>query len=450
MPLGTMTQDRFRFTTLYYISGGIILIHLLFFAFAQVQDPQPLPDSREYLQTAANVYQEGVLYSDDLTGGIREEAFTRRPPVYPLILGLGLMAGSTLPVLLLQMLLSVLSMFLVYKMFIKNPAFVWLPALFLLMTPAQFIYSNQVMAEIPFQCILVLLLWCVYRYEESGHKNHYILLANLVLTLGMATKPVLFPFALIWMLLSIFLFVRKRKPLILLALLIPAFWIAAYTYRNHSRTGSMQYSSIQTTNLVNYNLRYYIMGAEGSEAASQRIDALYETCGAESTYNLRSKCLGEEARKLFVEHPLSYAWFHLKGSLRFFLDPGRFDLVHFFPNLDSSTSGFLEELNQHGIKGIFALLKQQGPLLAGALALIFLGKVIKLIGFFLYLFRSKKPGMLRWLLFGLVAYLALVTGPLGASRFMLPVELLIIGAAAQGWILCLFQGRQGAATYPEF
>lgn len=450
MPLGTMTRDRFPLKPIHYISGGILLVHFLFFAFALIQEAQPLNDSQEYLQAAENLYQEGVLYSDDLNGAIREEAYTRRPPVYPLLLGLALMTGSAFPVLLLQMLLSLLSITLVYKMFIKDPKHVWLPALLLLMTPAQFIYSNQVMAEIPFQCILVLLLWCIYRYEESSTKNRLIWLANLLLTLGMATKPVLFPLALLWMLISIFIFLRIRKTVFLVALLLPLLWISVYTFRNHTRTGSLQYSSIQTTNLVNYNLRYYLIASQGSEVAAQKIDALYETCAEESTYKLRSKCLEKEARKVIIERPLKYAWFHLKGSLRFFFDPGRFDLVNFFPLLDRGAPGFLEELNKHGLKGSIRVLKDQGPLLVGGIFLIFLFKLIKIIGFFLYLFRSKQSWIFRGLLLGLVAYLALLTGPLGASRFMLPVELFIIGAAAQGWILYLFKGRQEAATYQEF
>ena len=443
-----MTRDRFHFQPLYLILGAVILVHLLFFAFALIQKPQPLQDSQEYLQASDNLYHEGVLYTGDLGEAIREEAYTRRPPVYPLFLGFALITGSIFPVLLLQMLFSMLSIILVYRFFINDQKFVWLPALLLLMTPAQFIYSNQVMAEIPFQFILVLLVWCIYRYLESPTQNRYIWLFNLFLTIGMAIKPVLFPFAMIWMLGSILIFIRLRKAVFLVALLLPALWISAYTLRNYSRTGRVQYSSIQTTNLLNYNLRYFVVESEGSEAATEKVDAIYEKCGEESTYKLRSQCLEEGARKVIMEHPLKYAWFHLKGSFRFFFDPGRFDLLNFFHIQESDAPGFLYHLNQHGLKGILGFLKQQGPVLVGILVLIFLFKVLKIIGFLLYLFRSTQSSMFRLLLFGLVAYLALVTGPLGASRFILPVELLIIGAAAQGWILCLFKRCQPATTYP--
>jgi 4-amino-4-deoxy-L-arabinose transferase-like glycosyltransferase len=426
----------------------LILVHLLFFAFALIQKTLPLQDSQEYLQAADNLYHEGVLYTGDLSETIREEAYTRRPPVYPLFLGFALFTGSVFPVLLIQMLLSILAIFLVYRIFINDIKYVWLPALLLLMTPAQFIYSNQLMAEIPFQFILVLLVWCIHRYNDSLSKDRYIWLFNLLLTIGMATKPVLFPFALLWMVISVMVFIRIRKPVFLVALLLPVLWISAYTLRNYNRTGRVQYSSIQTTNLLNYNLRYFVVKSEGSEAAAEKVDGIYEKCEEESSYKLLSQCLEEGARKVIMEQPLKYAWFHLKGSFRFFFDPGRFDLVSFFHIRESDAPGFLYHLNQHGLKGISGFLKQQGPVLVGILVLIFLFKVLKIIGLLLYLFRSTQSRMIRLLLFGLVAYLALLTGPLGASRFMLPVELLIIGAAAQGWILCLFKRRQPATTYP--
>jgi len=452
-----MTRNRFQLRFFYLIPGVILLLHLLFLAYARIQEPPPLEDGREYLEAANNLYRHGVLYTGDLSEVQREESFTRRPPVYPLFLGFALITRSVFPVLLLQVLLSLLSISLVYRMFLGEYRFgehpmgehphVWLPALFLLMTPAQFIYSSQVMAEIPFQCILVLLIWSIYRYAQSPAETRYIWLFNLMLALGMATKPVLFPFALLWMVASVFLYLRVRKSVFLVALLLPALWISAYTLRNYIRSGSVEYSSIQTTNLLNYNLRYYVMESEGMDAATEKVDGLYETCGEESTYRQQRKCLGEGARKVLLERPLKYAWFHAKGSLRFFLDPGRFDLVHFFQLQEDGAPGFLSHLHQHGLKGIGGFLRQQGALLVGILVFVFLFKIIKITGFFLYLLRSTQPALFKMILLSLVAYLALVTGPLGASRFLLPVELLIMGASAQGWILWVFTGGRRASLH---
>ena len=92
-----------------------------------------------------------------------------------------------------------------------------------------------------------------------------------------------------------------------------------------------------------------------------------------------------------------------------------------------------------------------------ALGLIFLGKLVKLGGFLIYLFRGPGPKAgsifnpesphfaFRIFLILLTGYLAFATGPLGASRFFLPVELLVIGAAVAGWT-----GLWGYFTVPGF
>ena len=69
-------------------------------------------------------------------------------------------------------------------------------------------------------------------------------------------------------------------------------------------------------------------------------------------------------------------------------------------------------------------------------------KLVKISGFLIYVFKGKKHVQLRLFLGFLVAYFALVTGPLGASRFLLPIELLLIGGAINGWGSILLGFRQ--------
>ena len=86
-------------------------------------------------------------------------------------------------------------------------------------------------------------------------------------------------------------------------------------------------------------------------------------------------------------------------------------------------------------------LKSQGWGLVLILAVIGLFKLFKLTGFMIYLFRGRRDLPFRIFLALLVGYMALVTGPLGASRFYLPVELLVIGASLKGWIQLLDDKR---------
>ncbi|MEN8202191.1 MAG: hypothetical protein ABFS28_06295 [Bacteroidota bacterium] len=417
----------------------ILLVHLLFFAIAQLNPPAHLSDSDDYLNASENLYKKGVLYCGDLSEPIIKEQFTRRPPLYPLLLGTVTLTGSKIPALLIQILISMTSIFVVFSIFLQNHSSqnpgkqaVIFATILLLATPAQFIYSNRIMAELLFQLILVGMAWSVYRHFES-RESRYIWMFHLFLSLGVATKPVLYPFALLSIILSLALFLRTKKKAFILAICLPVVWIGLYSIGNYKRTGSAQYSSIQTANLVNYNLRYFLMGQEGSEYAAAEVDLLYEVCGDESGYREKNKCLEKGVRNIVLDRPLQYGLYHLKGSLRYFIDPGRFDLVTYFNLEEPDSPGILYSLNQEGIRGVFKFIRQEGWALIAVLVLIALFKLVKITGFILYLLREKSRLPFRIFLAILVGYLALVTGPLGASRFLLPAELFLIGGAVLGW-----------------
>ncbi|MCK5135639.1 MAG: glycosyltransferase family 39 protein [Bacteroidales bacterium] len=427
-----MKLDR---SLLFY--AALLLVHLLFFLSSVIRPPGSLTDSVDYLNASRNIFSQGVLYCGDLTEPVREEQYTRRPPLYPVFLGISILSGSDIPLFLLQIMISLVSIFIVFRIFSperpeqRNASGV-IALILLLATPAQFIYSNRIMAEIPFQLLLVLSAWSVFKYSEK-QENRFIWLFNLFLTLGMATKPVLYPFVILTVLISIYMLLRTRKRAFLLAVGLPVIWIIGYSVWNYNRTGSSQYSSIQTANLVNYNLRYFLMNQEGAKAATVEIDRLYTFCGTSASYREKNNCLDQGVREVILDRPVKYALFHLKGSIRLFLDPGRFDLVKFFSIQESNTSGFLTELNQDGFAGAVRFLKQQGWWLVILLGLIAIFKLLKITGFLLYMFRKGDHLYPRIFIVLLVGYLALVTGPLGASRFLLPVELLIIGGAVKGW-----------------
>ena len=79
----------------------ILLVHLLFFLSALIHPSAPLSDSEDYLNASQNLYSQGVLYCGDLSEAIHEEQFTRRPPLYPLLLGIIGLSNSNIPAFLL-------------------------------------------------------------------------------------------------------------------------------------------------------------------------------------------------------------------------------------------------------------------------------------------------------------------------------------------------------------
>ena len=450
--------------------SALLLIHLLVFTIHLVRPPDPLPDSTEYLNASTNIYTRGTLYCGQLTEPIREELFTRRPPLYPLLLGVALLTGSTIPVLLLQSLFSLLSIYLIIiifgtgihtlgntsgRFFPTRKTFYYLLLLLLIFTPAQFIYSNRIMTEIPFQLILVLMTWTIYRYfrvpedgEQKAGAGIYVWLFYFLLSLGMAMKPVLFPFLIPAALYGVYSFIRTKKIVWILGLLIPLCWVTGYTIHNKQRTGSYQYSSIQTANLVNYNLRYFVMAEEGTNRAAETVDALYDKCRSAAEYADKNRCLSGGVKEMIMKEPFRYTWFHLKGSITYFLDPGRFDLVTFFSLSSPDSPGIMQAIHEDGLRGILRFLKSQGWGWILVLGLIGLFKVIKLTGLVIYLLRGRNELPFKIFLALLIGYLALVTGPLGASRFLLPVELLLIGASLKGWMMLLY-GSENSPTDRE-
>ena len=153
--------------------AALLLVHLLFFLSSQIQTPAPLSDSEDYLNASRNLYSQGVLYCGDLSEPIVVEQLTRRPPLYPLFIGFGLLTGSNIPVFLLQILISILSIILVYRIFLQGNHRLSVVALILILgTPSLFIYSNRIMAEIPFQLLLVLMAWSVFKYFHMRKAQH--------------------------------------------------------------------------------------------------------------------------------------------------------------------------------------------------------------------------------------------------------------------------------------
>ena len=426
----------------------ILLVHLLYFFYGVFRPPVSLPDAGDYLNASHHLFGQGILYCGDLSEPIREELFTRRPPLYPILLVIQTLTGSENLVFLFQIILSMLSIIMVFRIFApdsrdQKPFFHVAALVLILATPAQFIYSSRIMAEIPFQLLIVLSVWSLFKHLKTQEKK-YIWLFHLFLTLGMATKPVLYPFAAVSLVFSLYMFLVTRKRAWILALCLPLIWIGGYRYWNYQRTGSTQYSSIQTANLINYNLRYFITSREGPAVAVTEVDRLYDRCAQTDSYREKNLCLEWGAREIIRTRMSEYILFHLKGSVRYFIDPGRFDLVTFFRTGQSNGPGFLDAVHKHGIRGAFRFLGQQGPGLIFVLVLIGFFKLVKVTGFVYYLFRRQQPLHLRIFLFLLVGYMAVVTGPLGASRFLLPVELLIIGGAVRGWTAILKPTSRGS------
>jgi hypothetical protein len=144
--------------------------------------------------------------------------------------------------------------------------------------------------------------------------------------------------------------------------------------------------------------------------------------------------------KAILENLTAYTQVHILGCIKTIVDPGRFEIYTFFNETTNETS-LTEMLFGRNWKGIKKSLSAN-YLLVFVLLLGTLFSLLKLLGF-LFCLRSCKE--MKFLLLT-IAYFVIITGPVGAARFFLPVSILFIVCSAIGWsaVLQFFQkGSKG-------
>gem|GEM_PF-2655833 len=408
----------------------MLLIHTGFMVY-QLFAQHYLPgNATEYIITADNLRNEGTLYSGDLSQHIETEGYTRYSPGYPLILLLTrLFTQSFVPLILLQLALSMLSFITMLRVFQPEGYARILAAVFILFYPAQFIYTNLVLPEILFQFLLMMAAFILYRYLQK-EKFRLLFSYQLMIVLAILVRPMLYPFIILNMILFLVLYYRYRQRLLIISSLIPVVFVIIYASFNQQRTGYFHVSSIHETRLVEHHLYYYLMDQRGEEEAQVITGEIKTNCGRETDFSKRSECLADAATSIFKEDPLRYGWFLLKGTGRLFIDPGGDQLYHFFGMESSGDQGFVHQANKSGIKGAWEYLRLQQTGMIILLILVAVFNLLRAVGFLLFLFNRKIDMAFRLFLFFLAGFLAVASGPLGMPVSMLPLVLLFTGAAA--------------------
>jgi hypothetical protein len=430
----------------------IVPVQLLFLVIQLFSQNYLLDDSNEYLLAADNLIHQGVLYCGNTDAPEDPALYTKRPPGYPLFLAATrLFTPSHLPVIILQMLLSLVSILLMLEIFQPQKKEQFILLLFLLLIPAQYIYANMVMAEILFQCVIMLAAYRLLLYLRTKRirtlwsYQAFIIFAILI-------KPDMYLFVVPNIILFTVLYYKTHQRLLIISSLIPVVFLIIFGGFNQQRTGHFHISSIQQIKLVDNNLYYFLVDRDGEAAAAETLERIHATCRQERDFNKRSACLSHAATSILKDDPALYALFHLKGMARFFLDPGRFDLSSFFGIEKEQERGFLYQLNAGGTGSAWRYLWEQPLLLIITLLLTGLVNLLRAVGFLCALFNKQFSMEFRLFLFLLVGTLAFASGPLGAARHMLPVALLLTGSAAVQygqWIRMIYRYRlQKRATAP--
>lgn len=402
-----------------------------------------LQDSREYLYAADNLLNHQTLYAWNLNHAYNPDWLSKRPPLYPLILALFrlLSAGSeTLFLLLLytvQNALSILSLRMGLQILKATggklqPWKIWL---YVSLSFAQFIYANMVMCEIWLQFCITAFVWLFVQRHGQARKW---LLAALLLTAGTALKPVLMFACLLFPLFYLLLEIKQFKATVFALCLIPALFVAGISAWNQKRSGYFHYSSISGINLLHYNTYSLLMYKYGSRYADSTVDDIKTRARLLKHYAAGQVLIKHECANIIRKHLPVYAYLHIRGMLFCLVDPGKFDLTQFFglPH----TRNMLYASNQPGLKDKLALY------FSGVVG-VFLGILIHfhLLRLFLllrFIFSRRFRLVLRAGLLIIPLYVVFLTGPIGASRFLMPLIPLLMA-------MCLAAAGKASGSQSE-
>ncbi|MEE4312636.1 MAG: hypothetical protein V2J62_12305 [candidate division KSB1 bacterium] len=380
-------------------------------------------DAAEYIRSAHNLIDHHVIYCGDLSEPVNPDLFSRRLFMYPALIAFVIyLFNNYYLVIGLQMMLVFINVFLILTLLKEmNVSEKWsrICAAIYLIYPSQIIFTGIIMTEILLQSFLLSAFFFYSRFfRERTLMN--LFLYNLMLMGAVATKPVMLYIWLPNIVVHLWAYAKERKRLILVFPAMLLILISAWSYRNERMTGVYHFSSIRNHNLLNYNIRSLLTVKYGQVEADRVIDDIEMHAEQRNTYPEKYDYLESRIKDILKEYPLEYAAHHMKGLLNFFLDPGRFELCAFFNCVESVSFSTL--YNRYGYGAVFRYL-MRAPV--HMLIIILATAIINLalfVSFFYFIVARRRIEFECWAwLMMICAYIALITGPIGASRFRLPI-----------------------------
>ncbi len=424
-----------------YVWVVLVAVHVLAFAWSLQTSGWEFPDSDRYVQAAQNLRQHGQLYARpwprSRPSGQAVQEFTIRTPGYPVaVLALGGASGKPVMLLLVQNLVSMLIIGSILHWWagrVRPSRQHWLVALVGILTfPAQFIYANAVMSELLLQAVVVAMTACGAAFLRNRKTWALVGVAGSAVV-ALLLKPVFYPLAAVLAGAGMVAALRWRTKRIAIIGIVPLMAVGLYMDWNQQRTGYFHFSSIADINLLHYNAAGVVRQLQGPQAEETWVAGVLREAQAQPTFTARQQLIQARAGAVLRAHPVVYARQHALGMGTLFLDPGRFDLSEFLGLAPLDGGGLLAQVRSGGLWQAIGRLPLGLLVVLGLLGLANVGRLVLAARGFWRLRRNDEAlrhG--RWLALGLLAYVAVLTGPLGAARFLVPVWPLLFGLGLFG------------------
>lgn len=402
----------------------LIVAHAFFFLKALDNGHVFTKDSFEYIQQAKNIRDYHSWYCGDFRLPVQPALFSQRPPGYGVFIFLVKKLNDSIWfLLLLQNLLSLLNFYVLVKILKLvnaqfNVLYLLIPLIFF---PSQFIYPNMIMSEMLLQSAVTLSFYFITSFILLN-KTASLYFYQLFISIALLIKPVWYLFPGVSIL--FFVFLIKRKNILgwsILTHAIPIIVIALIFLSNHYQTNYWEYSSIQRKLMINYNAYEVLENCYGKKNAVGIIDSIQTVTALQSSYPAQANYLQSESNKILIRHPFVFAWIELKGIVRYFTDHSRYDFESFFSHIPDENNSLKEEVSSNGFRGFFDQLHKYGLGYFSYLALSVIVNLILFVSLFIFMRQKNIEAAVRFFLFFMIIYVALLTGPTGTTRFRLPV-----------------------------
>ena len=358
---------------------------------------------------------------------------TFKTPGYPVLIAFIYFLFGTEPwiVLFLQLFLDtgiVIIVYFIAKEIFKSKQISLIAAfLYSISFPSAY-YSVKLFTEIPFTFILALAILIFIRSIKKNKLSGFALTGFFI---GLITliRPIAQYFPLV---LLIVLVLSNSKPIEKLrnaVILLMLFFIVISTwqFRNLQVYDHYALSHIQGHNLCRHYVamtKAHVENISEEEAIKKLIGTSLK--GVTNPFE-QSRIYQEIALSYISKHPLQYMKYHLKGILRMFLGTARSGMSELL-GIKTERAAVMEPLSYTAHKIIKNFHNELPTLIL--LMKQMLEYMFVIIG--LIIMRLKDKKIFSVLLIMIICYFALLTGPIGHSRFRIPIIPFYLIISAKG------------------
>lgn len=430
----------------YIFLAGILAVSfclkILLLIYLHQKDPELLLtlDAEGYIRLAKTIIETGTFSISPELLGVPE---TIRTPGYPLFVALGysLFGYSNVGVILLQILISLLTIFFAFKIALSlaNKSIGVITAGLMALDVLSFDFTIRIMAETLFTFIILLIFLTGIKLIKTRGNLLYALILGILTAAATQIRPInYFLFVFLILFFAVYGLVKhwKAAKTILCSVLIlipPIILIGGWQYRNYRLTGYSDFSTIANINMYFFRAAGITALQEGKtlQEIQKRFD--YGTYYQKLLDNKKKMPeilheWNEAGLAIVKQHPWLLAKMQLKGMISVIIRPGGSAITHIFGydlnmlQKDLSNSEIADMLGKPFKISVYAALFYLFVLYAG------------IMSWFINLFKAKKIDSIYILLLALAAYFILISGgPEGDSRFRIPIMPLLAIISAQGW-----------------